>query len=75
MSTDATKLLADAMKLGEADRADLAACLLASVEHDDFPPADAAWEAEIRRRLEAIDAGRATLIPWEEARRRIFADG
>jgi putative addiction module component (TIGR02574 family) len=74
MSTEAIKLLEDAMKLSEADRADLAACLLASVEQADFPAPDAAWEAEIKRRLDAIDAGHAKLIPWDEARRRIFAD-
>ncbi len=31
------------------------------------------WKAEIKRRLDAIDAGHAKLIPWEEARCRIFA--
>jgi putative addiction module component (TIGR02574 family) len=72
MSTQATKVLEDAMKLNDADRADLAACLFATVDPSAIPAADAAWEAEIRRRLEAIDSGHATLIPWEEARRRIF---
>jgi putative addiction module component (TIGR02574 family) len=75
MSTDATKLLEDAMKLSDADRADLAACLLASIDEPEFPAADPTWEAEIKRRLDAIDAGRATLVPWEEARRRIFRNG
>jgi putative addiction module component (TIGR02574 family) len=72
MSTQATKLLEDAMQLNEADRADLAACLFATLDQPDFPVADPAWEAEIKRRLDPIDAGHATMVPWEEARRRIF---
>jgi putative addiction module component (TIGR02574 family) len=74
MSTNAIKLLEDAMTLSDADRADLAACLFASLDETTFPTADPAWEAEIKRRLDAIDSGQATLIPWEVARRRIFAD-
>jgi len=33
-----------------------------------------AREAAIKRRLDAIDAGTAKLIAWDEARRRIFAN-
>jgi len=35
--------------------------------------AEAAWSAEIRTRLDRVDAGTATTIPWSEARRRIHA--
>ena len=73
MSTTTTKLLEDALKLPEPDRADLAACLFASLKTE--PLLDAAWETEIQRRLEAIDAGKAKLVPWDQARKRIFGDG
>ncbi|MEZ0273620.1 MAG: addiction module protein [Roseimicrobium sp.] len=32
---------------------------------------DAAWDAEILRRLEDIKLGRAELVPWEQVVRRI----
>jgi uncharacterized protein (DUF433 family) len=33
---------------------------------------DAAWREEVRRRLECLDSGQATTVPWAEARRRIW---
>lgn len=33
--------------------------------------AEAAWAAEIERRVQAIKAGTARTVPWEEARARI----
>jgi putative addiction module component (TIGR02574 family) len=74
MSSEATRLLEDALKLPEAERVDVAACLLASLEREPEEILDPTWEREIQRRLEEIDAGRARLIPWEEARKRIFGD-
>lgn len=32
-----------------------------------------AWRDEVRRRIEDIDAGRASLASWDEAKNRIFA--
>lgn len=32
---------------------------------------EAAWSAEIRRRFEDLNSGRAQTVPWVEARRRI----
>jgi putative addiction module component (TIGR02574 family) len=72
MSSDTVKLLEDALKLPEPERADLAACLYASLEQEPTRLLDPSWEVEIKRRLEEIDSGKAKLIPWEEARKRIF---
>jgi hypothetical protein len=33
---------------------------------------EAAWEKEIRRRLDDLDAGRVQPVPWPEARRLIL---
>jgi hypothetical protein len=33
--------------------------------------AEAAWEAEIRRRVAAIEAGRAKLEPWKALKIRV----
>ncbi|MBI1830406.1 MAG: addiction module protein [Planctomycetes bacterium] len=75
MSAEAAKLLADALNLSEHERADLAACLFASLDEATYGQSDAAWEAEIERRLRAIDEKDASLIPWSEAHNRIFSAG
>lgn len=35
------------------------------------PEIEAAWKAEIERRIEAIDRGQTSLIPWEVARKEL----
>jgi putative addiction module component (TIGR02574 family) len=73
--TDVDRVLAEAMKLSEAERSELAYRLVELVEHSTEPDSAirAAWIAEAKRRLDDIDAGRAVAVPWEEARARIFA--
>ena len=63
--------LAHALRLGVDERAELAAELLASLDGPADPGAEAAWEAEIKRRIDAINAGTAVLEPWDAVRRRI----
>jgi putative addiction module component (TIGR02574 family) len=78
MTEAAARLLAEALRLSEEDRGDLAAKLLESLDPPEEPEdadAEAAWEEEIRRRLAEIDAGTAEMIPWSEARRLIMEDG
>jgi hypothetical protein len=53
------------------------------MEHDlDHPPKDdtnfeegveAAWNAEIARRIREAEEGKVALIPWAEVRRRLTA--
>lgn len=71
MMKSAQTVLAEALRLDEDDRADVAAELLASLDGPADPDAEAAWATEIARRVAAIDAGTAKLEPWESARRRI----
>lgn len=52
-----------ARSLPAEDRARLAEDLLSSLQASVDPDVDAAWDAEIRRRLDEVEAGRATLIP------------
>ena len=54
---------AEAMKLTPAERAALADKLWASVHSSE--EVDAAWEAEIARRIQQIDSGEVECIPWE----------
>ena len=56
------------------DRGDLAATLLASFDSGQDDDAEAAWAEEIRKRVDDVQAGRAKMIPWREARKQILAD-
>jgi len=38
------------------------------------PDGEAAWSAEIERRLSEIDAGTVDLIPWDEVRSDLFGE-
>jgi putative addiction module component (TIGR02574 family) len=70
---DARQLLDQALRLSDEERAALAGELIQSLDAEVDADAEAAWSAEIRRRLERLDAGTARTIPWSEARGRIHA--
>jgi putative addiction module component (TIGR02574 family) len=38
------------------------------------PDVEAAWSAEIKRRLVEIDAGTVELIPWDDVRAELFVE-
>ena len=71
MTKPAQALLADALRLDPDARAALAAELLASLDGPADPDAESAWNAEIERRVAAIEAGTVRLEPWEHVKRRI----
>lgn len=54
---------AEAMKLSPSERADLADKLWLSVHSKE--EIDAAWDAEVARRIEEMDSGEVEGIPWE----------
>jgi putative addiction module component (TIGR02574 family) len=70
---DPKQLLIEALGLPEEERAALASELLDSLDSEVDADAEAAWAAEIRARIDDIESGRAKLVPWSEARRRIHA--
>jgi hypothetical protein len=70
---DAKQLLVEALRLSDEERAAGAGARFKNLEGDGAAPAPAAWSAEIRTRLDRVDAGTATTISWSEARRRIHA--
>ena len=57
------KIRDDAMKLPDADKADLADLLWSSVA--DQKVIDAAWDSEIGHRVAELDAGRTKGLPAE----------
>lgn len=74
MTKAAEAVLADALRLDAKARAELAAELLASLEGPADPDSEAAWAAEIERRIKALEAGTENLESWEEVKRRIEKD-
>jgi putative addiction module component (TIGR02574 family) len=71
MSSDAAKVLNDALRLDEKERAELAARLIDSLDQSADDGADAAWESEIAGRLADLDSGKTKTVPWPQARRMI----
>lgn len=63
MSATLEEIQAEAMKLSAEERAELADRLWASLEPQE--DIDAAWEAEIERRLRQLEAGEVETIPHE----------
>lgn len=62
----------DAAELSESDRAALAGLLIESLETEADPDVEAAWAAEIERRVQELEAGTVKSIPWEEVRQRLL---
>ena len=73
MKRDAAAILKEALALPSEARAALAGSLLDSLETDFDDDAEAAWAAEINRRLAELDSGSVKTIPWAEVRRRLAA--
>ena len=67
------KIRSEALRLTEAERAELAHSLVGSLDGPADKDAESAWDAEILRRRGEIDAGTAKLIDREELRRRMWA--
>jgi putative addiction module component (TIGR02574 family) len=72
MSRTFTELWREAAELSEEERASLAGLLIESLEGEPDPDVEAAWSAEIQRRVAEIEAGTAKTIPWEEVRQRLI---
>jgi putative addiction module component (TIGR02574 family) len=75
MSTTVEALAAQAIHLSAEDRTHLADLLLASLPEGTDDQVDAAWDLEIERRVEAVNAGTAQLVSSEDvhaAARQIY---
>jgi putative addiction module component (TIGR02574 family) len=66
MSPDAQRLLDEARQLPPEEREWLAECLLIDDEKISAAEVESAWNDEIKRRLDEIDAGQVKMIPHEE---------
>jgi len=73
MTSTARRLLTEALTLPDAERADLAAELLASLDGPADSGWDEAWAKEIDRRIDAAQKSGHPGIEWADARREILA--
>ena len=74
MTHQASRLLNEALQLSDTERSDLAAKLIESLDPSSDDGVEAAWDEEIRRRLDELDQGTVRAVPWFEGRRLITED-
>lgn len=75
MATSRDDLYKAALELDESERAALVGMLLDSLDTEEEAGVEAAWIAEIERRVEELDSGVVESIPWEEVRARLHRAG
>lgn len=70
--TDKSKVvLEEALKLTANERAEVAERLIASLDEAPDAGVEQAWQEEVQRRLQQVERGEVTTIPWEEVQRRL----
>jgi putative addiction module component (TIGR02574 family) len=71
MSLSAEALLDSVLKLPSEDRARIAAELIASLDGIPDVGVDAAWDAEVERRIEQVDQGKVQLLDWNAVKAEV----
>jgi putative addiction module component (TIGR02574 family) len=71
MTRSVAEILREALELPEEARAAIAGSLLVSLDETVDEDAEAAWAAEITRRIVDLDEKKVKLVPWAEVRRRL----
>ena len=74
MERNLNDVFQQAVQLPERDRATLAGLLIETLDPVSEPDIEAAWSAEIERRLSEIDAGIVELISWDDVRSELFGE-
>ncbi len=74
MTQLAAKLFDEAIRLPNAERGDLAAKLIESLDPEVDEGVEAAWSTEIRQRLDDLQTGKVKPVSWPEARQMIMDD-
>jgi putative addiction module component (TIGR02574 family) len=73
MSRKAAELLKEALALPVEERAEMARSLIDSLDFSAGEDVEVAWQEEIARRIAAVRAGRAIMIPREGVRKKARA--
>jgi putative addiction module component (TIGR02574 family) len=71
MNPSVDELVAQAEQLSADDRDLLLVRLQQALAPAVEPEIEAAWRAEVDRRVDAMDRGDMLSVPWEEARKRL----
>ncbi len=69
--TKSRSIIDSALKLPREERARVAREIIASLDGPSDQDVDAAWLAEVERRLDEVERGAAALVPWETVRQRV----
>jgi putative addiction module component (TIGR02574 family) len=72
MNPEVSDLLKRALALPPDERTALANTLLDSLEAAD-ESVQAAWDEEVARRMQDLQAGKAVTVPWEELHQELLA--
>jgi putative addiction module component (TIGR02574 family) len=64
-------IISDAMLMPDKDRAIIAERLIASLDHEFEKDTELAWQNELQKRIDEINSGKVSCIPWEEVRTRL----
>jgi putative addiction module component (TIGR02574 family) len=70
MTPEVSRLLEQALSLSIEEQEALADSLISSLGGKVDEGLEAAWEAEIGKRIAELDSGRAKTMSWDEVRRR-----
>jgi putative addiction module component (TIGR02574 family) len=73
MTPEVSRLLERALSLSVEEQEALADSLISNLGGKVDEGVQAAWEAEIGKRIAELDSGKVKTIPWEEVRRRNLA--
>ena len=66
--TQIDTVLGQALRMSEAERAELAEKLIASLDESPDFGVEQAWQDEVHRRICDLESGKVACIPWEEVR-------
>jgi len=75
MTAEPSEVLRAGLTLSPADREEVALRLLDSVDASaDQDEVDAAWDAEINKRVDEIRSGNVRMLAWDEVRAQVEAE-
>jgi len=73
MTPEVSRLLEQALSLSIEEQEALADSLISSLDGKVDEGVQAAWQAEIDRRIAELDSGKAQTVSWEDVRKRNLA--
>jgi putative addiction module component (TIGR02574 family) len=68
MTPEVSKLLEQALSLSLEEQEALADSLIFNLGGKVDEGVQAAWDEEVKRRIEELDSGKAKTVPWEDVR-------